>query len=118
MDSNNFKALNALVYEVCTERKLWKLLAEWETIKTTKPENEKKFLLDMKTQRWQDKQITYGHLIRILLISATIFLILLAGVVWILNLGGSSWSSPLAAVFIVLGVLFAFLQWAVPHSPS
>src|SRR5437763_874617 len=71
----------------------------------------------MQTQRWQEKQISYGNLVRVILISITVLFLLIAGFVWILNLGGTSWSTPLAATFVVLSVLFGFFQWRFPRPP-
>src|SRR3989442_8423615 len=72
----------------------------------------------MQSQRWQDKQISYGKLVRILFIGLTILFFLSAGVILVLNVGGKSLSNSLIAVFAVLGALFSFLQWYVPRSPS
>jgi hypothetical protein len=68
----------------------------------------------MGSQRSQDRR----RLVRLLLISMTVIFLLVAGIVWIFNLGGTSWSTPLASLFVVLGVLFTFLQWAIPRSPT
>jgi hypothetical protein len=60
-------------------------------------------------------------IIRPLLFSLAIVIILIAAVLWILNIANiliGSWSSLAGAFLAILGVLFAFFQWAIPLSPS
>ncbi len=72
----------------------------------------------MQPQRWQDKQISLGDLVRLSFFIIVILLILGLGVIYILNVliapnpsVGSA--SIFSAIFIVLGVLFAFIQIVV-----
>src|SRR2546421_242956 len=55
--------------------------------------------------------------IRTFFTSLTIFLLITLGTLWILNDRGiirDAWLEPLSIGFAILGVLFTFLQWAVP----
>ncbi len=57
---------------------------------------------------------------RLLFISIAIVLLVGAGTVLILSVEGilqGSWTNLLTAVFVILGVLFTFLQWALPPLP-
>src|SRR5690348_18620 len=66
--------------------------------------------------RWFRK-LYYNRLLRLYLIRLTILSIVAAGVVWILNIVlHGSWSDPLAAIFVILSVLFAFFQWMLPRT--
>src|SRR5260221_3155282 len=57
------------------------------------------------------------RLVRIIFICAAIFLLVVAGIVWILNATGvieGSLTNPFTAAFTVLGVVFVFCQLALP----
>lgn len=48
-------------------------------------------------------------------LASTILIVIIAGLVWILNIEGiikGAWSNPLSALFTILAVLFAFIQVA------
>ena len=75
-------------------------------------------LLNMQELRWQDRPVTYGCLVRLFFISATILLIAVATAILILNIGGTFWSTSSSAILLGLGVLFGFPQWRFPLSPS
>lgn len=58
---------------------------------------------------------------RVIFIFITLVLLIGSGIIWILNALGfirGSWSPILAIVFAILGVAFAFLQWALPLDPT
>lgn len=76
----------------------------------------------MKTQyqSWQEKSLTYGCLLRGLIINAVIFVALGAGILWVMNAQNmiqGPWASLFTVAFVILGVMFAFLQWFFPRSP-
>ncbi|HYT44149.1 MAG TPA: hypothetical protein VEP90_17550, partial [Methylomirabilota bacterium] len=67
-------------------------------------------------QRVQNRKYSV-HLARLFLICAAIFLLVGAGVLWVLNETGiikGSFTNIFTAVFTVLGVVFAFSQLVVP----
>src|SRR6266849_2060119 len=70
-------------------------------------------------QNWQERSLTYGCLLKGLIINAAIFFIGAATIVWILNNQGTiqgPWAGIFTTVFVVLSVVLAFLQWYFPRS--
>lgn len=66
----------------------------------------------MKPQRWQDRQITLGALVRRSLITGAILILLGLGILYIISAQTTKQdlTGVLAALFVVLGVLFTFIQ--------
>jgi hypothetical protein len=72
-------------------------------------------------QRWQEKPLTYGCLLRSLIVVAVILFALAAGTLWVMNTQNmiqGPWASIFTVAFVILGVVFAFVQWYFPRSPD
>ncbi len=75
----------------------------------------------MAIQTQEQKQHKSRPYSRLAFALMTFLFLLVAGVIWILNIQGiikGPWSSILAVVFIILGVAFTLFQWLLPFSPE
>lgn len=76
--------------------------------------------MEMQYKTWQERPLTYGCLLRGLIIYAAILVALGACILWVLNAQNiiqGPWASLFTAAFVILGVIFAFLQWYFPRPP-
>lgn len=65
-------------------------------------------------KQWLNTPVTYGCIIRLLLICGFIFLIFVAAIVAVFNVGGPHWTAISATTLTVIGVLIALGQWLIP----
>jgi hypothetical protein len=75
----------------------------------------------MQPQRWQDRQISCGKLVRISFIAGAVIILLVIGVFWILSAFGvlsTKLAGILTAISTSIFLLLAFLQWYFPRSPD
>lgn len=73
----------------------------------------------MKMQLEEQKRLKRKHWIRLIIVAIAILLFAAGAIIWILNIGRviqGNWSYILPVIFVVLGVLFTFLQWLLPIS--
>lgn len=75
----------------------------------------------LQSQRWQDKQISYGQLARLIFICSVVILLLAIAVAWILSdysIIPAAWATIILSICVILGLLLGFLQWYVPHAST
>lgn len=65
-------------------------------------------------KQWLNTPVTYGCMIRILLICVFLFLIFVAAIGAVFNIGGPHWAAVSATILTVVGVLIALGQWLIP----
>jgi hypothetical protein len=65
-------------------------------------------------KQWLNTPVTYGCMIRILLICGFVFLIFVSAIGAVFNIGGPHWAAISATILTVVGVLIALGQWLIP----
>lgn len=65
-------------------------------------------------KQWLNTSVTYGCLIRILLICGFVLLIFVAAIGAVFNVGGPHWAAISATTLTVVGILIALGQWLIP----
>lgn len=65
-------------------------------------------------KQWLNTPVTYGCLIRVLLICGFAILIFVFAIGSVFNLGGPHWAAISATTLTVVGILIALGQWLIP----
>lgn len=77
----------------------------------------------MQPSKWLEKQVsfTYAQLARFFFISLITIISIFVVVIWVLSTSGiisQVWASVFSVIFILFGILLAFLQWYAPRAPA
>jgi hypothetical protein len=65
-------------------------------------------------KQWLNTPVTYGCMIRVLLICGFAFLVFVVAIGSVLNIGGPHWAAISATTLTVVGILIALGQWLIP----
>lgn len=65
-------------------------------------------------KQWLYTPVSYGCMIRILLICGFVFLIFVSAIGAVFNMGGPHWAAISATTLTVVGILIALGQWLIP----
>lgn len=65
-------------------------------------------------KQWLNTPVTYGCMLRILLLCVITILVFVSALIAVFNLGGSHWNSVSATIFTVVGIGIGLGQWLIP----